>query len=382
MKSKAPRIFLGLSEMASITATYQKAFNALGYQTFSVVIRKNPYYPDSYYDKVLLKGDPAALRRDIFSRVLRALWLRCLKLFLFPRALLTCDIFIFISGTHLLPFYLDYLLLRLFRKQIISIFVGSDIRSAEAFEQEMRELGVLEEIQPFVRFVYSLKGARYSTKRRIVQAAERYSTLILSQPGYGQLQQRPYMRFTVPLDIAQFKFHIPDRAVPLIVHIPSRPEVKGTDKVLEAIEQLKAEGLAFEFRLIQNTPNAQVREMLSESDIVIDELYSETIAVLSTESMASGNAVLVRYMADYAKVPEGCPAINVTKDTLAEKLREVIENQELRRSLALAGRPYVEANNDHLKVTQQILDWLAEEKIANYDFTPTFYQRFKRAQHK
>ncbi|MBE2182226.1 MAG: hypothetical protein IAE89_02260 [Anaerolineae bacterium] len=343
------------------------------------MLRKNPFYPDYHYDKVLLKGDPSTLRHDIVSRILRALWLRFLKLLIFPRALLTCDIFIFVSGTHLLPFRLDYLLLRLCRKQIVSIFVGSDIRCAEAFEQEMRELGVLEEIQPFINFVYSLENSHYPAKRRIVQAAERYSTLILSQPGYGQVHQRPYMRFTVPLDTAQFKFHIPDRVVPLVVHIPSRPEVKGTDKVLEAVEQLRAEGLAFEFRLIQNTPNAQVRELLSESDIVIDELYSETVAVLSTEAMATGNAVLVRYMADYANVPEGCPAVNVTKDTLAEKLRELIENRALRRSLALAGRPYVEANNDHLKITQQILDWLAEEKISDYDFMPTFYQQFKQA---
>jgi hypothetical protein len=171
--------------------------------------------------------------------------------------------------------------------------------------------------------------------------------------------------------------NVPDRVSPLVVHAPSRRDAKGTDYILAAVEQLKRDGIAFDFRLVENMPNAQVRDLLTDADIVVDELFSDTVGVLSTESMATGNAVLVHYPADYARVPPGCPAVNVTKDTVTGKLREVILDRDLRRCLAYAGRPYVEANNDHIKVAQQILDWLKPGGIKEYDFVPTFYKTFK-----
>jgi hypothetical protein len=57
-------------------------------------------------------------------------------------------------------------------------------------------------------------------------------------------------------------------------------------------------------------------------------------------------------------------------------LRRVILNRDLRRQLAYAGRPYVEAHHDHVAVAQQILDWLKPGGIREYDFVPTFYKNF------
>ena len=282
-------------------------------------------------------------------------------------------IFVFLFGTSFLPRYLDYPILRLFGKSIISVFLGSDIRHWYAFEQEMHLLGLGNEIGPLIECLKNRPGVSFLEKTRRVRAAERYADLILSQPGCGQLQTRPYMRANVPLDLSQFRFNVPEREVPLVLHIPSARGAKGTEYVLAAVEQLKREGIPFEFRLVENTPNAEVRELLAEADIVVDELLADTVGVLSLESMATGNAVLVRYPAEYARVPAGCPAVNVTKDTLVGKLREVILNRDLRRQLAYAGRPYVEAHNDHVQVTRQILDWLEPGGIQEYDFTPTFF---------
>ncbi len=254
--------------------------------------------------------------------------------------------------------------------------MGSDTRYWYAFEQEMRQLGVAEEVQPFTEFARSLRTS-YSRLRRRVAAAERYADLILSQPGFGQLQTRPYMRVRASIDLSQHPCYVPDRKTPLVVHAPSRRDTKGTPYVLAAVEQLKAEGVPFEFRLIENMPNEAVRRLLTEADIVVDELYSETIGVLSTEAMASGCVVLTRYMAEYAKIPPGCPAVNANIYTIADKLRQVIVDREMRRRLAEAGRPYVEANHDHVKVAQQILDWLQPGGIQQYDFTPTFYQQLQ-----
>jgi hypothetical protein len=185
------------------------------------------------------------------------------------------------------------------------------------------------------------------------------------------------MRSNIPLDLSQFKFNVPGRNKPLILHAPSVPEAKGTDVVLTAIKELEQEGLQFDFRFIKNMPNSELLELLSESDIVIDELYSATVGGLSAEAMATGNAVLVRYMADYCQVPENCPAINVNKFTLKDNLRKIILDVELRKELANRGRPYVENANDHIKICKDLLNWLAQKDNLNYDFHPTFYKKFR-----
>ena len=142
------------------------------------------------------------------------------------------------------------------------------------------------------------------------------------------------------------------------------------------IKILKEEGLEFEFRLIEKMRNVELRDQLADSDIVIDELYSATVGGLSLEAMATGNAVLVRYMADYCKVPLGCPAINVNKFTLKDKLRQVIVDVDQRKALAYRGRPYVDSHNDHIKICRDLLDWLIRKDAIDYDFHPTFDKEF------
>lgn len=68
-------------------------------------------------------------------------------------------------------------------------------------------------------------------KQRTVKVAEKYSDLIITQPDAGQLLTRPYMRGSVPLDLSQYKFNVPGRIKPLILHAPSVPEAKGVAKV-------------------------------------------------------------------------------------------------------------------------------------------------------
>ncbi|MBK7653170.1 MAG: glycosyltransferase [Flammeovirgaceae bacterium] len=120
-----------------------------------------------------------------------------------------------------------------------------------------------------------------------------------------------------------------------------------------------------------------MRDLLTDSDIVVDELYSATVGGLSSEAMATGNVVLVRYMADYCKVPEGCPAINVNKFTLKDNLRQIILDVDRRKELANLGRPYVENANDHLKICRDLLSWVEQKDTIDYDFYPTFSKDFQ-----
>lgn len=368
------RIFIGLSEIADNVASLASGFRALGHETYSVVWQKNRFYPDNQYDVVL--NDRVGVSRPtqvLSKRILARIKWKVFMLSQFLHALATCDVFMFIFGSSFLPRYFDYPVLKLFSKRITSLFCGSDIRYWYAYQQEAHSLGIQNEVKPFIDFLKD-QSSNYFVISKRVRVAERYADLILSDPGMGQLQSRPYMRFNIPLDLSQYRFHLPEREVPLVLHAPSKRGVKGTDFVLAAVEQLKRDGIQFEFRLIENMPNAQVRELLAEADIVIDQLFSQTLARLALESMATGNVTLARFQPKRLLIPPDCPAVNVTMDTLTAKLREVILNRELRLRLACSGRPYVEKHHSHVHVAQQILDWLKPGGIQNYDFVPTFFQ--------
>ena len=365
------RIFIGLTDVANITANYAKGFEALGHEVYSVVWNKSRFYPDSKYDLIIDNRTYNTKNGNVFTTYLNII-IQLAKL----ASGLKCDLFI-IYAPSVLPSHLYYPLLKILNKKIITAFWGSDIRYWYAFAEEMKSFNLQSEVSPFFEYAKTRSGGSYWDKVRTVKVAEKYSTMIISQPDCAQLQARPYMRTYVPLDLSQYIFNIPGRIKPLILHAPSAPEAKGTDVVLDMIKELREEGLEFEFRFIENMPNAELRELLTSADIVVDELYSATVGGLSAEAMATGNVVLVRYMADYCKVPEGCPAINVNKFTLKDNLRQVIVDVERRKELARLGRPYVENSNDHIKICKDLLSWLDRANDLDYDFYPTFYKNFQ-----
>jgi len=275
-----------------------------------------------------------------------------------------------------LPTHLYYPTLKLLGKKIITVFLGSDIRYWYAFTEEMKSLGVEAEISPFFEYARTRTGGSYWDKLCTVKVAENYSDLIISDPDCSQLQTRPYMRSNVPLDLSEYRFNVPGRIKPLILHAPSVPEAKGTDIIIKVINELKLEGLEFEFQLIEQMPNKELRQLLTNSDIVIDQLYSATLGTLSAEAMATGNVVFVRYMPEFSRIPADCPAINVNVFTLKNKLRRIIMDVDQRKSLANRGRTYTEIYNDHIKICQNFLTWLSQKDYQNNGFQPTFYKYF------
>ena len=365
------RIFIGLTDVANFTSIFANGFEALDHEVFTVVWNKSRFYPDSQYNLVIDERVPGTKDNNKYKSYLKII----LNLAQIIKSI-NCDVFI-IYAPAVLPTGIIYPVLKLLGKKIITVFLGSDIRYWYAFQEEMKSLGVHNEMLPFFEYAKNRSGGSYWDKQRTVEVAEKYSAIIISQPDYSQLLSRPYMRACVPLNLSTLTFNVPARSEPLILHAPSVPEAKGTDIVLRVIEELSAEGLRFQFRLIENMPNEDLRNLLAEADIVVDEFYSVTVGGLSSEAMATGNAVLTRYLADFSKVPPGCPAINTSIHTLKDNLRQIILDLELRTQLAYAGRPYVEANNDNVKVCTDLLNWVEQKNTLTYDFYPSFYKKLK-----
>ena len=138
--------------------------------------------------------------------------------------------------------------------------------------------------------------------------------------------------------------------VVVLCHAPNHRSLKGTEFVIAAFEQIKAEGLKVEMRLLEKMQNTEVRRVLREEvDILIEQLVFLGHGLNGLEGMASGMPVISNLEDDTYVMPfrrwsyfGECPIASATPENLVDVLRKLVTRPELRRQLGDAGRAYVE----------------------------------------
>jgi len=143
---------------------------------------------------------------------------------------------------------------------------------------------------------------------------------------------------------------------PLVVHAPSNPEVKGTQFVRAAIDQLRQEGLPFDYREISNLQHDEAIALYKRSDIVIDQLFIGWYGVLSIEAMALGKVVITYVREDlYEKHVPRIPIMNANPDTIVEVLRSALTDYDSRVEIGLQARTFAEKNHSVENVGNSLL---------------------------
>ena len=110
------------------------------------------------------------------------------------------------------------------------------------------------------------------------------------------------------------------------------------------------------FRSIENLPHEEAMKYYKEADIVLDELIIGTYGSLTIECLAMGRCVAT-FIHPGFKTPHAdeIPVWSVNVDNLMERLEMLINSYELRCSLSLKGREYVEKHNDYNAVGAELI---------------------------
>lgn len=343
------RVLVGATEIGGLIEVWADAFRQHGCQVTTAVIQNNQWWPVKYDYDFTHRGLDAHRLLDtgfIFGGH---------DLFLYQWARRT-----------FLPDLLDLSYLKAHGKKIITVCVGSDVRDYEAYRQWYKTCERNLRALPFPQ-------EPVQNTLRPLRIAELYSDLLLSQPNQSILGLRPYQHFFVPLKLDEYTFNIPARAVPIIVHIPSRPELKGTSEFARALEELKKEGLKFESRMLLDIPHKTVIEELANADIVLDELNIALHGKLTIEGMASGCAVIAGNDEEYEPFPPNRPIQHAYTWNLIERLRELIQDVPYRTNLAQRAKLYVDQHHDHVKIVGRLLVDLDSNPGARIDHYPRFY---------
>jgi hypothetical protein len=240
---------------------------------------------------------------------------------------------------------------------------GFVFNSEEILKRIIR--GVAEE-EPLARPLHNLR------------MAELYSDLILNVPTQAGLALRPYMRGFMFLELSKYEYQVPAREKPIVVHAPSLKAGMGTDVILNVLERLRAEGIAFELRLLQDVPNEEVIKELTNADVAIDQLYLLFYGKFGAEAMACGCALATSNREDCEPIPPNRPIWNLDPVNIYEQLKRLLTDRELRVRLAREGRQYVERYHDHVKVAQYFIENVETYPAKQYHFYPTFFARHYR----
>jgi hypothetical protein len=182
-------------------------------------------------------------------------------------------------------------------RNVVCYFTGSEIRSQLLLNELGRKLGrdVLTTYEPLVSPGIASEAADRH-RRNLASAAERHAQLIFNAPvdqmSYFTRPTEPVLYFFPDDRIGRRPQKWQDVSVPVIVHAPTSPVIKGTPLVRAAVKALEEQGYDFEYVELTNQPNADVLATLERAHVVLNQFYAFIPGVFGVEAMAA-NAVLL-----------------------------------------------------------------------------------------
>jgi hypothetical protein len=181
-------------------------------------------------------------------------------------------------------------MLRLLGRRLVFVFNGSDTRPAW-----MSGLYVQGSGTPDARLI----AREVRRQQRCIRWIERFADEVVCHPLSAQLLTRPFVNhltighpFLPEAPAGEVRKR--DSGFLRIVHAPTRPLQKGSPLFRAEVAKLGSSGVSVEYLEFTNRPNQEVLAGIVDSDLVLDQAYSDIpLAGLATESAALGRAVLV-----------------------------------------------------------------------------------------
>lgn len=134
-----------------------------------------------------------------------------------------------------------------------------------------------------------------------------------------------------------------------ILHAPNHYGIKGTSHVIQAINQLKSEGLNIDLSIVENVSNEEVIKNISETDLVVDQLVIGWYAMFSIEAMTLCKPVICFLREDLLELYRSAglikksepPIINANPNNIKEIIRQCVKGKIKIKGFADRGYQYV-----------------------------------------
>lgn len=330
------RILHGMTNVAGQGTFAVKGLKELGQDAKLVLWRSNKYGYD--YDLCLKIGHNKLLY-PIYGVIMS---------FYGIYAMFHYDMFHFHYGYSALPYNYDLPIIKALNKKVFMEFHGSDIRWI--LNRDKGQGFINTELPPVAsnKIQNRLKYILDKVDHVIIHDYE------LEKYVVGHRDKIIYVPLRV--DVNRFTPHYPsiDNKVPIIVHAPTNPEIKGTKYVIDAINELKRD-YNFEFKLVQNMTQEEAFRVYETADIIVDQLCIGTYGVFAIEAMAMGKPV-ISFITDEMKkqFPQELPIVNASIYNIRDQLEHLLKNPEVRNEVGIQSRKYAENYHDYRYVARYL----------------------------
>lgn len=150
--------------------------------------------------------------------------------------------------------------------------------------------------------------------------------------------------------------------VPLVVHAPSNPIVKGTDLIEPVLARLAAEGL-IRYERISGVLSADMPAAFARADIVLDQFRLGDYGVAACEALAAGRVVIGNVtpaVRDHVRSATGrdLPIVQADIAGLEGVIRGLIADRDGTRKIAAVGPEFVRAVHDGARSAEVLRPFL------------------------
>lgn len=259
------------------------------------------------------------------------------------------NVFHFHFGESLMPQNFDLPALKEIDKKMVMNFWGSDVR--------LKDLAKLK--NPF--YTDEIHLGNDQEKIIKMKLISRYIDVAVVADHELYEYVSPFFNRTEiirqAMDLEELKPCYPDneKKKPIIAHAPNRMNVKGTKYVENAIKSL-ASKYDFQYLRLSGSRHENTIKLLSQADIVIDQLLLGSYGILSIESMALGKPVITYIREDLIeKYPKNLPIVVANIDNIVEVLEKLLKDGNLRNEIGHKSRKYVEQYHDKTKIAEDLV---------------------------
>jgi glycosyltransferase involved in cell wall biosynthesis len=161
-----------------------------------------------------------------------------------------------------------------------------------------------------------------------------------------------------------------------LVHAPSSVELKGSDRIRDALRDLERDGYTFDYVEITGRPLAEVMDVLGNADLVIDELFSDMHgAVFAQEACCFGCPIIVGgYGIEdlNSVVPEEArlPTYFTHPDRIKDAIRALLDNPAVRSKLANDAEIFTKTYGDYRAVAARLIKLIDGSAPPSWYFDP------------
>lgn len=152
---------------------------------------------------------------------------------------------------------------------------------------------------------------------------------------------------------------------PVVVHIPSMGNIKGTHLIHDTLVDLDDEGL-IEYQALHGVPASEMPKVIAQADIVLDQFRIGSYGVAAVEAMSTGRVVVGHVAQEVRSIVMSqtghkLPVVEATPASLAKVLREICMNREIFQNIARDGHEFVrEIHSGKYSANVLETNWIAD----------------------